>query len=80
MKQRKIGDWCTVINGDCRVILPNLAFDAIITDPPYGIGFKHGGGSGIKASQNLDAIVGDDVEFDGGDHDLGRPGAAAARA
>jgi site-specific DNA-methyltransferase (adenine-specific)/modification methylase len=25
--------------GDCRDILPLLAFDAIITDPPYGIGF-----------------------------------------
>lgn len=26
-----------IYHGDCREILPSLAFDAILTDPPYGI-------------------------------------------
>ena len=33
-----IGD-CTLIRGDCMEVLPTLGkFDAVITDPPYGIG------------------------------------------
>ena len=32
-----IGD-CTLIRGDCMEVLPTLGrFDAVITDPPYGI-------------------------------------------
>ncbi len=32
----------TLYLGDCRDVLPTLAgFDAIITDPPYGIGFEY---------------------------------------
>ena len=32
-----LGD-CTLIHGDCREVLPTLGrFDAVITDPPYGI-------------------------------------------
>ena len=33
-----LGD-CTLIHGDCREVLPTLGrFDAVITDPPYGLG------------------------------------------
>lgn len=33
-------DQITIYHGDCREILPSLSpVDAIITDPPYGIGF-----------------------------------------
>lgn len=32
-----IGD-CTLINADCREIVPELDFDSALTDPPYGIG------------------------------------------
>ena len=43
-----IGD-CTLIRGDCMEVLPTLGkFDAVITDPPYGIdlagGFSGAGG------------------------------------
>jgi DNA modification methylase len=31
-------DAITLFWGDCRELLPRLAFDAIVTDPPYGIG------------------------------------------
>ena len=33
-----LGD-CTLIHGDCREVLPTLGrFDAVITDPPFGVG------------------------------------------
>ncbi len=36
-----LGD-CTLIHGDCREVLPTLGrFDAVITDPPYGIGIAN---------------------------------------
>lgn len=36
-----LGD-CTLIHGDCREVLPTLGrFDAVITDPPFGVGFKY---------------------------------------
>jgi site-specific DNA-methyltransferase (adenine-specific) len=37
----RIGD-ATLYHGDCREILPTLErVDAVITDPPYGVGFKY---------------------------------------
>lgn len=42
-----------------------LKFDAIVSDPPYGIGFKKGDtGRGMNAARNTDPIIGDDVPFD----------------
>ena len=51
-----IGD-CTLYLGDCREVLPTLGrVDAVVTDPPYGVGFsgkktKQRNGSQVKAAQ-----------------------------
>lgn len=37
-RQERIGD-CWLINADCKEVLPLLPkVDAVVTDPPYGIG------------------------------------------
>lgn len=50
-----IGD-ATLYLGDCRDILPTLGkVDAVVTDPPYGLGDKwQGGGRGKKSSWTFD--------------------------
>lgn len=47
----------TIYHGDCREILPRLEFDAIVSDPPYGINWKPPRGFGKGTSG--DAIAGD---------------------
>lgn len=59
----------TLYLGDCLQILPHLkragCVDAIVSDPPYGIGYVHGcSNSGTKASTNIKPIIGDDAPFD----------------
>ena len=52
-----------LIRGDCLKVLPRLSgIDAVVCDPPYGIGYqRHGpGGLGLHARRNLDPIIGDD--------------------
>ena len=40
VREERIGD-CRLIQGDCLQILPSLgAQDSIVTDPPYGMGFR----------------------------------------
>lgn len=63
----RIGDSVLYL-GDCREILPLLPkVDAVVTDPPYGIGYVHGDGGGKLARStkfNRIAVVGDDAKFD----------------
>ncbi len=57
-----------MINSDCREILPHLEpVDLVLTDPPYGIAYKGGGGGNLihsKQHRRSERIVGDDRPFD----------------
>jgi DNA modification methylase len=55
----------TIYHGDCREVLPNLDFDTILTDPPYGIGASRGIGKYGRLRNG-----GDHPEWDGGAVDL----------
>lgn len=74
MREEIIGD-ARLILGDCREILPALnGVDAVVTDPPYGIGYKHSGhvrgvasAIGLTAAANARGsppVIGDDSPFD----------------
>jgi DNA modification methylase len=52
LREERIGNQ-TLILGDCRKIIGGLEFDAICTDPPYGIG------EGRKASRRTQSAKGD---------------------
>jgi len=55
-RKEVIGD-CALYLGDCLEILPTLEkVDAVITDPPYGIGF---GASHTKWSANSGVVLGE---------------------
>lgn len=56
----------TLYLGDCREIMPTPGkVDAVVTDPPYGIGHVKGsGGKGKHSRRNIAPIVGDDEPFD----------------
>jgi DNA modification methylase len=62
----------TIYHGDCREILPGLPkVDLVLTDPPYGISYKHSGKGAAVYGRNWSStkhhsenIVGDDVRFD----------------
>ena len=58
----------TLYCGDCLEILPSLSgIDAVVSDPPYGIGYVHGGGatgrSRVAANVSMKPIIGDDRRF-----------------
>lgn len=67
----------TIYHGDCRAIMPGLTFDAVVSDPPYGMnadtdsrrfsgGYFGESGRAIRrgTGRAWDAIVGDDAPFD----------------
>jgi len=70
MRVEHIGG-ATLILGDCREVLPTLSgIDAVVTDPPYGIGYVAPTGIGARGvyapglpRRDYGAIVGDDTPF-----------------
>lgn len=73
MRVEHLAEGVTLYLGDCREILPTLGrVDAVVTDPPYGIGYTHSGGGGqsstlgggIARAPGTDPIIGDDRPFD----------------
>jgi DNA modification methylase len=65
-----MSDSVTLILGDCLAHLP-IEADAVISDPPYGIGYVHGGGAktkrfngGTLRGSKSQPIIGDNAPFD----------------
>jgi DNA modification methylase len=55
----------TIYHGDCREILPSIEADVIVTDPPYGMGYRHGARKdGYRLGADEESIAGDDEPFD----------------
>ena len=56
-----LGDTVTLYRGDCLEMLPTLeagSVDAVVTDPPYGIGYQS---ARRIDSERFDIITGDDA-------------------
>jgi len=62
----RITDNIAIMHGDCLDAVGAWPADAaIVTDPPYGIGYVHTGtGGGIQSRRNSKPIHGDDRPFD----------------
>ena len=58
----EIGDHVLYL-GDAREILPTLQADAVVTDPPYGIGYDPSRYTSNGGSFD-ESVIGDDVDFD----------------
>lgn len=55
-----------IYHGDCREVLPSMPMaDLLLTDPPYGINYKHGlRRGGVALGTDSISIVGDDEPFE----------------
>jgi site-specific DNA-methyltransferase (adenine-specific) len=65
LREERIGGQRLLL-GDCLHVMPLLGkVDAVVTDPPYGIGYQHSGKSGGKWHRsNTKPIINDDRAFD----------------
>lgn len=64
MRVERIGN-ATLYLGDCRELLPAMKADAIITDPPYGIGMaKAKAHSSIAQNERWPALSWDDAKVE----------------
>jgi site-specific DNA-methyltransferase (adenine-specific) len=72
IREERIGNQRLIL-GDCLAVMPTLGrFDAVVTDPPYGIEFSRGAGGGgfgrkvhyHSTPDTLPIIKGDDRPFD----------------
>jgi site-specific DNA-methyltransferase (adenine-specific)/modification methylase len=73
-RREDLAEGVTLYCGDCLEVLPTLGkFDAVVTDPPYGVslntktassGRHRGAHFGLKMSEDAPAIIGDDRPFD----------------
>ena len=58
----------TIYHGDCREVLPQLVFDLILTDPPYGIAhptdYRARGRSKAAECRDYSPVFGDSEDFD----------------
>jgi site-specific DNA-methyltransferase (adenine-specific) len=71
VKVEQLAEGVTLYLGDCREVLLTLeGVDAVITDPPYGIGYVKGAGgravagTRLPARRNSTPVHGDDEPFD----------------
>lgn len=66
MRVEHLAEGVVLYQADCREVLPTLGkVDAVVTDPPYGIGYERGAGGKCLSRKHNDApIIGDNEPFD----------------
>jgi len=61
-------DHVVIYHGDCKELLPDLVFDVVVTDPPYGLNVVKNGKIGITnqwaKAKEYRPVVGDDEPLD----------------
>jgi DNA modification methylase len=57
-------DGITIYHGDCRDIATSLEYDAVVSDPPYGMDYDTDGSRFTRGGRTLAQVRGDDAPFD----------------